>query len=117
MRIRPQPRGAVYLFEIALLSIELRKNPNLRAEKDRIYGFCNIIHRAPLVALDNLLIVIVIDGQKDDRHVGGLLSRLDHLGQLKSCHSWHANIENEESKFVSEQREQCLFSGSARTSL
>src|SRR6266404_2994211 len=104
-------QGAVYLFEISLLSIELCKNPDLRAENGRIHRFLSIIDCARLVAFENVLIVIVIGGQKDDRHASGLLTRLDHLGQLKSCHSRHADVENEESKFVSEQRKQRLFSG------
>src|SRR5262249_47030262 len=103
--------GAVYVFEMSLPSIEFSKNSDLRAENVSVYRFPNIIHSALLLSLDNLLIVIVIGGQKDDRHVGGLLARFDHLGEFKSCDSRHADVENEESKFVGEQRKQRLFSG------
>ncbi len=90
--------------------MKLRKNRNFRAENGRIYGFVKIIHRSGVVALDNVLILIVVGGQKDDRHVRVLLACLDHLGQLESCDVRHADVENEETKFVSEQRKQRLFS-------
>src|SRR5262245_11447589 len=56
-----------------------------------------------------MLIITVVGGQKDDRHIGGLLSRLDRLSQFESCHSRHADVENEKSKFISKQRMQRLF--------
>lgn len=40
-----------------------------------------------------------------------LLSRLDHPGQFKARHSRHADIKNDESELVSEQRKHHLFSG------
>src|SRR5207245_10801093 len=48
--------NAVYLFEIALLSIEVRENRYLRAENARIYGLPDVIYCAGFVALSDVLI-------------------------------------------------------------
>src|SRR5215813_3690799 len=91
--------------------MECRKNCNLRAENGRVYGFIKIIHSSGVVALGNMLILIVVGGQKDDRHIGVLLAFLYNLGQLESRDVRHADVENEQSKLVSEQCKQCLLSG------
>ncbi len=87
------------------------KNPDLRSENNGIYGLIEIIYCAGAVALDNVLIFVVISGQKDDRYVGSLPSSPDHLGQLKPRHSRHADVEDEEGEFIVEQRMQRFFRG------
>ena len=106
-------QNAVGLLDVAPLPVQFSKDRNLRAGNGRIYGFEQIVHRAT-IAPEDLLILIVIGGQKDDRHSGGVLALLDQESQLEPCHAWHADIENEDSKFILKERK-CPGSPRARS--
>ena len=58
-----------------------------------------------------MLVFIVVGGEEDDRNPGGFLPLLDRLGQLEAGHAGHPDVQDEEGKFVIDEREQGLVGG------
>ena len=70
-----------------------------------------VIDRAGVVAFEHVLVFVVVGGEEDDRHAGGLLALLDHLGQLEAGHAGHADVQDEQGEFLGDEREQRLVGG------
>ncbi len=94
------------------LPVQFDKDGNLRAEDSRVYRLDEIVHRAGPVAFEHMLVFVVVGGQEDDRHPGGLLPLLDHLGQFEPIHAGQPDIQDEESEFFHDERVQRLIGGS-----
>ena len=91
--------------------MQVGKHRDLRAQHRRIHRLVQIVNRTGSIALQNVLIFVVISGEKNNRNAGRFLALFDHLRQLESGHSRHAHVKNEQGEFFFNQRQKRVVSG------
>ena len=91
-------------LELEPLAVQIGENFHLGAQYGCIDRFMQIIDGARSVALEDVLVLVVIRGQEDDRNTRRSLARLDHLRQLQSGHPGHADVQDQQRKIF---RHQC----------
>ena len=102
---------AVGQRDLAVLAMQLGEHGDLRAEDRRVHRLVQVVDRAAAVAFEHVLVLVVVGGEEDDRHAGGLLALLDHLRQLEAGHAGHADVQDEQGEFLADEREQRLVGG------
>ena len=75
-----------------------------------------VIHRAAAVAFQHVLVFVVVRREKNNRNARGLLAPLDDLRKLEPGHAGHADVQNQQRKFLGDQCQERLVGGFARTS-
>ncbi|MFO0617663.1 MAG: hypothetical protein U0414_34025 [Polyangiaceae bacterium] len=94
----------VQLRERARLAEEICEHLDFVAEDLRVRGLREVVDRACAVARDDVLIVHVVRGQEEDRHLPEFLGALDRLRELEPAHPGHLDVEDDRRHVVLEEQ-------------
>ena len=91
--------------------VEVDEDADLGLEDQRVDRFEDIIDRAHLITLDEMLGLLVHRGQEDNRDAGGLLALADQAGGLIAVESGHEDVEEDDREIFLEQAAQRVAPG------
>ena len=98
-------------FYLVCLCEQFDEHGDLGAQNDRVDRLEDIIDGAHRIAADQMLVLLVHGGQKNDRDMLGLLTAADDLSCFIAVDVGHEDIEQDDGEFAPKQLPERLLAG------